>query len=129
MTNNIARGEMSKANETPGDGKKHSVADGDEQKHVICCSLSASGWKSRLFPGLRSFYSLYPGLYYLSPSATFQGFVLLNNRRHDLADAALQFAVVGDRRAERDFGGGDRGDAFTDHLRGVDQEARRDAFF
>src|SRR5205085_2795290 len=54
---------------------------------------------------------------------------VLDDRRHDLADAALQISVVGDGRAERDFGGGDRGDAAGGELRGVDQQARGDALF
>src|SRR5687768_9898936 len=48
---------------------------------------------------------------------------------HDLADAALEVAVVGDGGAEGDFGGGLRGDAAGHELRGVDEQARRDALF
>jgi len=48
---------------------------------------------------------------------------ILNHRRDDLADAALQFAVVGDGRAHCDFGGGDWRDAQGDQLCGIDQES------
>src|SRR5687767_10571326 len=54
---------------------------------------------------------------------------LSNHRRHDLADAALEFAVVGDGGAEGDFGGRRGGDAARHHLGGVDEEAGRDALF
>ncbi len=36
------------------------------------------------------------------------GLRTLNYRRHDLADASLEFAVVGDGRADGDLGGVDR---------------------
>ena len=45
----------------------------------------------------------------------------LNHSRHDLADAALEFAVVGDGRAHRDVGGIDWRNAECDELGGVDQ--------
>ena len=47
--------------------------------------------------------------------------IALNYRRHDLANAALEFAVVGYWGADGDFGGGDGGDALGDHLGGVNE--------
>src|SRR4051794_18829007 len=52
-----------------------------------------------------------------------------NNRRHNLAYAALQVAVVRNRRADGNVGGRNCGDTAGDHLRRVNQEPRRDALF
>lgn len=43
----------------------------------------------------------------------------LDHCRHDLTDAALQLAIVGDGRAHRYLSGGDRWDAERDQLCGV----------
>src|SRR6185369_13113235 len=53
----------------------------------------------------------------------------LNHGGYDLADAALQFAIVSDRRAHRDVGGIDWRNAERDELSSVDQEPSRDTFF
>src|SRR6478735_6392080 len=55
--------------------------------------------------------------------------LMLDDCRHDLTDRALQFAVIGDRRADRYLGRGDRFDSLGDHLGGVDEETCGDAFF
>src|SRR6267142_4446317 len=52
-----------------------------------------------------------------------------NYRCHDLTNASLQVAIVGDGRAHRDFGGARGRDAVRDQLRRIDQQARRDSFF
>src|ERR1041385_3500957 len=55
--------------------------------------------------------------------------MLLNHGGDDLADAALQFAIVSDRRAHRDVGGVYWRNAECDELGCVDQEPRRKTFF
>src|SRR5215203_5356242 len=55
--------------------------------------------------------------------------IFLYDCRNDLADAALEFAVVGDGGTHRDLGGVDGGDAFRDHLGGVDEQAGGYALF
>src|SRR5205807_5851805 len=52
-----------------------------------------------------------------------------DHRRYDLANAALQIAVVGDGRAHRDFGGARRRNTIRNELRGINQQTRRDTFF
>ena len=41
----------------------------------------------------------------------------------------MQLAIICYGRADRNFGGIDRGDAFRDHLGGIDQEPGRNALF
>ena len=53
----------------------------------------------------------------------------LNDCRHDLSNTPLQFTVVRDRGADGDLGGGDWRNSFGNHLRGIDQQSGRNAFF
>src|ERR1700693_6056000 len=55
--------------------------------------------------------------------------VILNHRGHDLADVALQLAIVGDGRAHGYVGGSDGRNTECDQLCGINQQASGDAFF
>lgn len=74
-----------------------------------------------VIPAFRSRHRLSARLngYAASFSEEFVIFEVSDNRRNNLADAALQLAVVRYRRAERDFRRVNGRDAFGDHLRRV----------
>src|SRR5688500_7194560 len=52
----------------------------------------------------------------------------LDNRGNDLADTPLQLTVIRYWRTDGHLGGSHRRDAARDHLSGIDEESRRNAF-
>lgn len=48
---------------------------------------------------------------------------ILQNRRHNFPDAALELAIIRDWIDDRDFAGGDRRNTLFDQLPGIDQQS------